>query len=436
MWRYHFQTALKSLRRNPWLTSIVIATIGLGIGVCMTTLTVYYLSSRDPIPAKSDRIVAVRLHNWPVGESPTGGDDPPFELTYRDAQGLVEQGFAKHQAAGYNTDLVIHPEDEKQRPYLTEGRLTTPEFFPMFDVDFAYGAPWTKEQERDRRMVAVLSSEANDKIFGGENSVGRQVRADDSSFTVVGVLKPWKPLPRFYDVNAGAWEETEEVFIPLSLSPVLEARKGDGNTSCFAEADGDTWQAFLDSECVWVQFWAELTSPADLDQYQSMVEGYVASQRDLGRFPRTENVVLVQDVMTYLRDFGVVDDDARVLLGLAFLFLAVCLVNVVGLLLDKFLLNPGELAVRRALGARRKTLLAQRLVEVAILGLGGAALGLAFALAGLQLLRTMNVEEEVSHLDPKLMLVAVGLSVGSALLAGLYPAWRGSRIPPARYLRT
>jgi putative ABC transport system permease protein len=137
-----------------------------------------------------------------------------------------------------------------------------------------------------------------------------------------------------------------------------------------------------------------------------------------------------------LRDFGVVDDDDLVLLGLAFLFLAVCLVNVVGLLLDKFLLNPGELAVRRALGARRKTLLAQRLVEVAILGLGGAALGLALAIAGLQLLRTMNVEEEVSHLDPSLMVLAVGLSVGSALLAGLYPAWRGSRIPPARYLRT
>jgi putative ABC transport system permease protein len=306
----------------------------------------------------------------------------------------------------------------------------------MFEVDFVYGAEWTQEQERDRRMVAVLSATANDKIFGGENSVGREVRVNEWTFTVVGVLEPWNPLPKFYDINSGSWQETEEIFVPFSLSPVLEARKGNGSTSCFAEADGDTWQAFLDSECVWVQFWAELASPADLDQYQSMVEGYVANQRDLGRFPRTENVIVVQDVMSFLRDFGVVDDDARVLLGLAFLFLVVCLVNVVGLLLDKFLLNPGELAVRRALGARRKTLLAQRLVEVAILGLGGAALGLLLAMAGLRLLRTMNVEEAISHLDPILMLVAVGLSVGAALLAGLYPAWRGSRIPPARYLRT
>jgi putative ABC transport system permease protein len=402
----------------------------------MTILTVYHLSSRDPIPAKSDRIVALRLNNWPVGGSPVEGDNPAYDITYRDAQALVELAFAERQAAGYNTDLVIYPEDDKQRPYLGMGRLTSPDFFPMFDIDFAYGAPWTKEQERDRRMVAVLSSEANDKIFGGEKSIGREVRAGEWTFTVVGVLKPWKPLPKFYDVNSGAWDETEEVFIPFSLSPVLEARKGNGNTSCFAEVSGDTWQAFLDSECVWVQFWAELASPADLHQYESMIEGYVASQRELGRFPRTERVVLVQDVMTLLRDFGVVDDDDLVLLGLAFLFLAVCLVNVVGLLLDKFLLNPGELAVRRALGARRKTLLAQRLVEVAILGLGGAALGLALAMAGLQLLRTMNVEEEVSHLDPSLMVLAVGLSVGSALLAGLYPAWRGSRIPPARYLRT
>ncbi len=440
MLSYHLQTARKSLRRDPWRAAIVMGTIGLGIGVCMTILTIYHLSSRDPIPSKSDRIFSVRLHNWPVGDSMNDDDSPPYEVTYRDAMALVELGQAEYQSAGYISDFIVRPEleseqEEATRPFLAEGRLTTRDFFPMFDVEFAFGGPWSTRQETDRELVVVLSSLANQKLFGGEDSVGRDVRLGDWTFTVVGVLHPWDPAPKFYDVNSGAFDPSEELFLPLHLTPVLEARKGSGSTSCFAEVEGNTWQAFLDSECVWIQYWALLADADQVRDYEAQVEGYIASQRRLGRFPRDE-VVLVQDLMTFLRDYGVVDDDARVLLGLAFLFLVVCLANVVGLLLDKFLLNPKELAVRRALGARRKTLLAQRLIEVAVLGLGGAVTGLLLAAAGLRFLRASGVEEEISRLNPTLLFWAVLLSVGSALIAGLYPAWRGSRIPPARHLRT
>ena len=435
MWRYHLQMAVKSLRRDPFLSSIVVGTISLGIGVCMTTLTLFYISSQNPIPTKSERLISVRLNNWPEGESMNADETPGFDITYGDAVKLLEHQGGIRQAAGYNTAFVVHPDNSDLRPYRANVRLTSGDFFPMFDVGFQYGSAWSTEQEDQQNMVAVLSASANDKLFGGIDSVGQEVRLQDWTFIVGGVLEPWKPLPKFYDLNSGTFSDPEEIFVPFSLTPVLEARKNNGSTSCFEEIDGNTWQAFLESECIWVQYWAEIPSATAKADYESHLEAYIAGQRDLGRYPR-EKTVWAQDVMTLFKDFGVVDDDSRVLLGLAFMFLAVCLVNVVGLLLDKFMLRPGELAVRRALGARRRTLLAQRLCEVALLGLAGAGLGLGLAWIGLWMLRNLNISEELTRLDPTLAMVAVVLSIGSSVLAGLYPAWRSSRIPPARYLRT
>ena len=106
-----------------------------------------------------------------------------------------------------------------------------------------------------------------------------------------------------------------------------------------------------------------------------------AARRRSGRFPRPLNNRLY-DVDQWLDRNEVVQKDNRVLIGIALLFLAVCLVNVVGLLLAKFLNAAPLTGLRRALGASRKDIVRQHMVEVLLIGLAGGLLGLLLAIGG------------------------------------------------------
>ena len=105
-------------------------------------------------------------------------------------------------------------------------------------------------------------------------------------------------------------------------------------------------------------------------------------QKTLGRFERPLNNHLTHPD-EWLEVNEVVRDDNRVLVGLSFMFLAVCLLNMIGLLLAKFLGAAPLVGLRRALGASKATIFRQHLVEVGVIGFGGGLLGIALAALGL-----------------------------------------------------
>ena len=94
MLAYYFRIALKSLRRNPMLTALMIGAIAVGVGVCITTLTVYRLMSGNPMAAQRRALLG---HARQLGSNKPWNDDhpepPPPELTYRDAQALYAPTF-------------------------------------------------------------------------------------------------------------------------------------------------------------------------------------------------------------------------------------------------------------------------------------------------------------------------------------------------------
>ena len=93
-------------------------------------------------------------------------------------------------------------------------RVTSHEFFPMFDVPFEYGQGWDAAADEGPQPVVVLSHETNEKVFGGENSVGRTLKLGKVEYRVVGVLEPWAPSPKFFDLNNGSFEDPEDAYIP------------------------------------------------------------------------------------------------------------------------------------------------------------------------------------------------------------------------------
>jgi putative ABC transport system permease protein len=117
------------------------------------------------------------------------------------------------------------------------------------------------------------------------------------------------------------------------------------------------------------------------------------------------------------------------------LFLTVCSLNLVGILLGKFLARIPEVSVRRALGASRSQIFWQHVIECEVLGLIGGALGILLSLGILRLLAQYMQNGEALRLDGEMLLTAIFLSLVAGLLAGLYPAWRVCSVPPAMQLK-
>lgn len=141
--------------------------------------------------------------------------------------------------------------------------------------------------------------------------------------------------------------------------------------------------------------------------------------------------------MEWMENQEVVEDDARVMLGLSLLFLVVCLLNTIGLLLAKFLGKSGDISLRRALGASRSSLFIQHMIESGLIGLGGGIFGLCLAWLGLRGIEMLfgDFIENLVGMDWVMVLTAIGLAILSALLAGLYPTWRACSIAPASQLK-
>lgn len=439
MFSYHLKLAWLSVKRTPVMSALMVAALGLGIGAFMTTFTVYYLMSGDPIPHKSDVLYAVQLDNWDPNDPPTeSAEDIELQVTYQDGQNLMHmQTPAIRQAQMYASSAVVVPEGDDP-PFEEPVRATYTTFFPMFDVPFLFGSPWSAQDDENRNSVVVIGKALNDKLFAGENSVGRSVMLNDLLYRVVGVIDEWQPAPRFYHADfSRAWQDTEQIFLPFTLAVQLFLPPN-GNVNCWKSPDEnlDPKEGFLQSECVWNQFWAELETPEQAAAYKDMLDNYVRDQKAIGRFERPLNTFL-SPVPEWLEINQVVSDDNRVLLRLSFLFLLVCVVNTVGLLMAKFLGKSGEIALRRAMGASQGTVFRQNLVEVTFIGVLGGVFGFGLAWLGLRAVEQLyRGYKHLVHLDPVMLLTAVSLAILAAILAGLYPVWRVSRQAPAGLLKT
>jgi putative ABC transport system permease protein len=436
---YYLRLALASLKRTPLLSALMVVALGLGIGALMTTFTVYYLMSGDPIPHKSNVLFAVQLDNWDPNSPPTeSAKDVQPQLTWQDGLNLMQADTpAKRQAHMYASGAIVVP-DGDEPPFEESIRATYHTFFDMFDVPFLHGRAWDRQADDDHASVAVLGLALSERLFGESNSVGQSIRLGDNYYKIVGVIDDWQPVPRFYHSDWGrAFEDSEQIFIPMTRA-IDVPMPPHGNTNCWAPLDESlpVLQAFLQSECVWTQFWAELETPQQVAAYKDYLDNYVREQKQTGRFERPLNTFL-SDVNEWLDVMGVVGNDNRVQLRLSFLFMLVCVLNTVGLLLAKFAGKSGEVALRRAMGASRSAIFHQNLVEISVIGALGGLVGIGLAWLGLRAVEGLyRGYQHLVHLDPTMLATAIALSVLSAIVAGLYPVWRISRLAPAGLLKT
>jgi len=441
---YYLRLALKSFTRDPGATALMVFAIALGIGVCVMTLTVYHAMAGNPIWWKNDRLYAVTMDSW-AAERPAIRDQPqlpPWQLTYTDATYLFNSSIPERKVLMYPVAAVVMGGNQG-KPLKVTSRVTSADFFPMFEAPFRYGSGWNASADAGPEPVIVLSYDLNERMFGGANSVSRILRWNNHDFRVVGVLDRWQPQPRFYDLTKGHFNEPEAAYVPWGWGKALQLRTV-GEAKYWKFEKLDTFEQLLGSEVTWIQMWVELPDAKARTRMQTLLDTYWAEQRKAGRFARPQNNRLTT-VSQWLRDNQVVQDDNRLLVVLAFVFLGVCLLNTVGLLLAKFLSGAPVVGIRRALGASRSQIFIQHLVHAGALAFAGSLLGVGLTALFLWGVRSMyggdpdtssGGYQALAHFNVISLVWVTGLAVVAALVAGLYPAWRIGRVPPALYLKS
>jgi putative ABC transport system permease protein len=434
MLTYYFDLALRSFRASKGLSLLMVLALGLGIGACMTTLTVYHVLSGDPIPTKSKRLFNVQLDAQGM-EDYKPGSEPTLQLTRSDAEALLRDKRGLRQVMMTGGYSAVQTDDAAIKPFITSSRFTSADFFAMFDAPFAQGGGWDARADADSARVVVISKSLNEQLFGGVNSVGRELRVDNVALRVVGVLKDWRPVPHFFDLTAGGpYGKPASLYVPFSLA--MEKRfNASGNNSCWGKPTVGNLRG-LNVSCAWLQYWVELPTAADAPAYRQYLTQYSEEQRRNGRFTRPANA-RARDVMDWLVQRQVLPGDVKLQLWLAFGFLLVCLTNTVGLLLAKALRRSAEIGVRRALGARKSDIFQQFVIEAGALGLAGGVLGLVLAALGLWMVRQSPAPHApLAQLDWTMLALTFALALLASVLAGLLPAWRAASVTPAQQLKT
>lgn len=436
MFIHNLRLGTRSLRRNPVLTALMIMSIGFGVAASMITYAVFRAVSGNPIPQKSSVLFVPQIDNW--GPTYNREGEPPPALNYIDAMALMRAKKAEHQTVFFPVSMSVLPSQASSLPFKARGYALVGDFFSMFEVPFLYGSGWSHEDDEAHAAVVVISKALNQKLFGGANSVGKEIQLDDGAYRIVGVTDSYDPKPRYFDMfNSDGYADASQLYVPFHRMMDLNMDTW-GNNSCGGGPNrGNDRASWLRGECVWLVAWVELPSASAAQDYLNYLHGYAQEQQRAGRFSWAPNVRL-HNVTDWLDYRHAVPPESRIALTIAIGFLVICLVNTVGLLLAKFMRRAPEIGVRRALGASRAEIYKQFLAEAGMVGFSGGVLGLT--LTGVGMFGTGLVFDKeiarLAHLDFSLVFMTLVVAVLSTLIAAFYPTWRAAQVQPAWQLKS
>ena len=395
--------ALRQLRRAPGFSFTVVLTLALSVGVATAVFCVIDAVILRPLPyAHPEQIVEVAGHT-----SDNGWNQPASWPGYLDERAQLRT-FA--DLAAYKHYKKITLDAPNAGPISVDCVRSTDNFFQVFGVQPLLGRTYLPGEQRDgRNQVAVLSYDAWQIYFSGDRSVlNRSVKLDGRAFTIIGVM----PAGFRFPLNM-----RNAVYIPRLTDDdrMLSARSAFWLLTVGRIKDGVTIQ----------QAQADLTHV-----FANLAKAYPDPDGN-----RIAQAIPVAEAAN-LRSKG----PLWTLLAAVLAVLAIGCVNVTGLLLARGVKREREMAMRVAIGAGRKRVLAQVLTEGLLLAVLGAAGGVLLASVLLDLLRALLIKALARgadiHMNWTVLTAAIAVAVLTSTVASLYPALRLSGIDPNRALKS
>ncbi|HYN08372.1 MAG TPA: ABC transporter permease [Vicinamibacterales bacterium] len=389
--------SFRGLRRAPLMTLTIIATVGLGIGATTTIFSGVNASLLRPLPYR-DPGQLVRIYT----------DSPPNKWHFSVADYLALQAQQTHfERIGGYSDRSMAFSDAGGAERL-QGRIISWTFLGVLGVVPVVGRDFTELDSQPGRMSSVIVSQGfwQQRLGGREDVIGSTIRLDAIDHQVVGVLPP----------RVGPFVQGQQFFVAAQWS--TPRRRGPFFIRVVARLRPDVSRAAAAEE---LRAISHRIFPIWRVSYQD--EKATFAMMDLKEF-------VVGDVHTIA---------GLALASVALVWLIAC-TNASNLLIARVTSRRRELAVRSALGASRARVVRYLLAESSLLAMGSAAIGIAIAWGGVNLLRELATgyfpRAYAIAFDGQSLAVLIGLTAASALLFGLIPSVHGAGGPVDESLRS
>jgi putative ABC transport system permease protein len=386
--------AFRGLLRAPGFAAVAILTLALGIGANVAIFSVVRGVLLKPLPFRdADRVVQI------VVETPDGHDTSHSAADFLDLQ-RMSQSF--EAMAGYREDLVA-VSAKPGEPAQVSGVYVTAAFFDVLGVPAAAGRTFAGARPGER--LFVISDEMWRTEFGSDPAaVGRSVRLNGQPYLLVGVMPPRVRWPE----SASLW-----MLSPKSVPP-SPIDHGDDPTT----RDVQYFSAI-----------ARVRPAVSVTAAQSELAGISDTLRRT--YPEANRGRVLRLVPVRDELVGDVRVGLVVLQAVVGVVLLIACANVSGLLVARASGHRRELAIRAALGARRRDLMLQLLSESLVLGAAGGVVGL---LAGGWLVRLLPrvmpeglPRADAIELDWLVITASIAAALATSVLFGILPAWQASR---------
>jgi predicted permease len=405
--------ALRQFRRSPGFAIAAIVTLALGIGATTAIFTLVDGVLLRPLPFPDrDRLVAINTLEFPPGAPTTNPDaGEPIGTSYPNYLDWQRQNHTFGSIAAYQENARLFAKANNEDAQVIPCGRVSANLFLTLGVAPSLGRTFTSEEEQPGHRVVILSHELWVSAFAGSRDViGQTVKVSDEPSIVVGVM----PEGFHYPVNQPALFWATYAANAEGRFPLTSIREDEELHIIGRLKPGVTMTQAL----------------ADLNTVQRQL----AQQYPENRF---RPAVLLQPLLS--QQVGDIRGVLTLLAASVGVVLLIGCANVAGLQLARAVSRKGEMAVRTALGASRIRVVRQLLIESLLLAIGGGVisclLSIVFVRVGIRMVprdipRVFNVT-----VDTRVLLFALLLSIATAVIFGLLPAWRVSRSDPAHALR-
>ena len=397
--------AFRALRQNPGFALTAIVSIAMAIGANSAIFALADGMLLRPLKVPNPSQVASLKTRTPTGNF--------GNFSYADFSDIREKNRSFESLVAYDFATVGLARDSATQPQLKVGFLVSGNFFSALRVEPQLGRGFLPDEDKvpGRDAVVVLSQDLWESDFGGDPQViGRKIRLNGVDFVVIGVtaesfggiehmVRPAFYVPAMMGPSLAAGNERlltdrsrHEFFVKGRLKPGVSIQAADAETAAIAK---------------------------------SLEQSYPATNRAFGAA-----------VMTELRErmiFDAGDPELIELLStLVIVVLAIACANVANLMLSRGRTRAREIAVRLAIGASRRRLVRQILVESVLIALAGGALGLIIAQLAVDVFSTIRIPSDLPlqfsfQLDYRVVAFTLLVSVASAILFGLVPALQATK---------
>jgi putative ABC transport system permease protein len=383
----------RMMKKKPGVTIIAVLALALGIGANTAIFSVVNTVLLRPLPYKDPSRIMLVFWTAPKLSVEDFPASAPDFIDWREQNQVFERMAA---ITGESFNLTGQGEPER-----IMSASVSADLFPLLGVNASRGRTFTAEEEqRGRNKVVVMGHDLWQRRFGANpNLVGQTIALNNENYTVVGIMGRDFHFPEGVDKI--------DLWVPLSFSPEVIDKRGHRYLYVAGRLkDGVSFERAQ----------TEMSALA-----ARMAEAYPGTNTDWGIKLQSLQDALTEDVSTAL----------FVLLGAVGFVLLIACANVANLQLARAAARQREVAIRLAVGASRRHLIRQFLIEGTLLALTGGIFGLLVAFWGIDAIRAALPEDvprlEQIGIDAAVLIFTLSVSLVTGILLGLVPALQATK---------